>query len=440
MPSARRVVVVAVLIVASVLAAHGVAYAHAMLVSEDPIADSVVATSPHRIRLVFSEQIEPTLASISLVASTGHAMRLQVAGDPRDVDAIVAPLASELAEGAYRVVWHVVSADGHPVGGSFVFWVGRRTGVAPPAAAEHPAAASWGPSLFAAPLIPAALRGLAVGCAMALAGLLVFVVWEGGEAPAATPRAHVTVQSLAVMAPILAALHFVAWTVNAAPDHGLTTESIARATTSGVGRFELWRIAFAVLALWALSIARRPPLALAFALIVVALSGATGHSAAIQPVVATPARSLHLFAGAAWLGGILWLIFCDRTDIERFAREASRVSALALWAVFLVAVSGLGMAALFLASPSDLVRSGYGVVLLAKIAGLVTLIAFGAHYRRRVLPSLRTNEALADRFAVAVRRELVVMLVVLLLGGWLAYMPPPREPVGGGSSSDTSVE
>src|SRR5215475_14528712 len=129
MSNARRVVVVAVFLVASVFAARGVAYAHAMLVSEEPLADSVVATSPHRIRLVFSEQIEPTLATVSLVPSDGHAERLQVAGDPHDVDAIVAPVASELAAGAHRVIWHIVSADGHPVGGSFLFWVGRKSGV-----------------------------------------------------------------------------------------------------------------------------------------------------------------------------------------------------------------------------------------------------------------------------------------------------------------------
>jgi putative copper export protein len=155
--------------------------------------------------------------------------------------------------------------------------------------------------------------------------------------------------------------------MNVAPLHRLTTDALWAATESRVGKIELWRRGFSVLALLALWLARRPRIALVFALAIVALSGVTGHSAAIEPWLATPARSLHLLAGAIWLGGILWLLECRRHDATPFAREASRVSALAVWAVVVVATSGLGMAALFLASSRDIVNSGYGALLLGKI-------------------------------------------------------------------------
>src|SRR5690242_2390682 len=123
MRSFRRVVVTAVAVAAAVMATRGIAYAHAMLLSAEPAADSVVATSPTRIRLLFSEQIEPSLATMVLIHSDGRIERLDVASDPHDVDAIVAPVRG-LAAGGYRVSWRVVSADGHPVGGSLLFWVG----------------------------------------------------------------------------------------------------------------------------------------------------------------------------------------------------------------------------------------------------------------------------------------------------------------------------
>jgi putative copper export protein len=169
---------------------------------------------------------------------------------------------------------------------------------------------------------------------------------------------------------------------------------------------------------------RRPRVAFVFAIAVVAVSGATGHSAAVSPLFATPARALHLLAVAAWLGGLLWLLVCQRSAVTDLAREAFRVSGVALWASLIVALSGVAMTALFLASPRDLIDTAYGAVLLAKVAGLVALLAFGAHHRFRALPRLVGDSTTSAHLATTLRRELATMAVVVLLGGLLAYVPP----------------
>ena len=396
-----------------------------MLVASEPAAESVLAASPARVRLLFSEEIEPSLAHISVVASNGHVDQLHVAGDPHDVDAVIGT-GGRLSAGAYRIVWHVVSADGHPVGGSFVFWVGAKNRSTPPEITddERSLNSAWGPTAAAAPLVPAFLRGIAVGVTMALAGMLFFVAVTRHDS---TPSADRLVRWLSVAAPLLMGLHALAWSVNAAPDHRLTAESLASAIGSTVGRIELWRLGLAVLALWAVWLVRRPRLALVFAAGAITLSGATGHSAAISPMVAMPARALHLLAASAWLGGLLWLLVCRRMAIERFLPEALRVSAVALWASLLVAASGIAMALVFLSSPRDLVDSAYGIVLLAKVLGLLALMAFGAYHRFRAMPALARESATPARMAVTVRRELATMVVVILLGGLLAYVPPARS-------------
>src|SRR4051812_30716919 len=100
-----------------VLATPVLLWAHASLVSSDPAAKSLLHAAPTRIRLVFSEALEPTLGRISLVGSDGATIKLAATGDPHDVNALIAPVGT-LANGAYRVEWRVVSADGHPVEGS----------------------------------------------------------------------------------------------------------------------------------------------------------------------------------------------------------------------------------------------------------------------------------------------------------------------------------
>jgi copper transport protein len=420
----RHAVAVVLVVAALVHAARGVLLAHAMLVSSEPAAESVVAESPTRVRLVFDEEIEPSLAGISLVGADGRVEKLRVAGDPHDVDALTA-VVGRLANGAYRVVWRVVSADGHPVGGSFVFWVGAKS-APPPAAADdaHSLNAPFGPSVAGAPLVPALLRGLAVGSAMALAGFLLFLAWSGDASPS-TGHASQWTHWLALAVPALLALHAAVWVATTAPDHRLTGDALRSAIGSGVGRLELWRLGLSLVALWALWLARRPTIALFLAAATVVISGATGHSAAISPAIATPAKSLHLLGVSAWIGGLLWLLGCRRDDIRDFTREASRVSTVALWASVAVAISGVGMAALFLSAPHDLVGTAYGLVLMAKMVGLLALIAFGAHHRFRALPALATTLSSA-RLTVTLRRELATMILIILLGGLLAYIPPAR--------------
>src|SRR4051812_46770995 len=430
----HRALAVAVLVAAFVHAARGVLHAHAMLVSSEPAAESVLAASPTRVRLVFSEEIEPSLAHIDVVASDGRVDRLHVAGDPRDVDAVIGAV-HPLSPGGYRIVWHVVSADGHPVGGSFVFWVGARAGSPPPDVTddERTLNTAWGSTVAAAPLLPALLRGVAIGVTMALAGVLFFMAFAASE-----PPSDRLVRPLAVAAPLLLALHALAWCVNAAPEHRLSTDSIASAIGSTVGRSELWRLGLVFLALWAVWLVRRPWLALLFAAGALALSGATGHSAAITPLVAMPARALHLLAASAWIGGLLWLLACRALAIERVAREAGRVSGVALWASLTVAASGIAMAAVFLTSPWDLVHSAYGALVIAKVLGLLALMAFGGYHRFRVMPALARENATPSRMVMTVRRELATMVVVILLGGLLAYVPPARSPASSPVAASSS--
>jgi copper transport protein len=447
----KRAAMVLSLAVALLFGARSIAFAHATLVRSEPAADSHLATSPSRVRLVFSEALEITLVKLSIVRSDGSVIPLSATGDPHDVNAVIAPV-NDLATGAYRLQWRVVSADGHPVEGTFSFFVGAGSAgeKVPVAAFEEPAV--WGPSFGEAPLIPAVLRGLALGAVMALAGMLLFMSWPRKVVLVPSRAAQRLVTILSVAAPLLLAVHLAAWAVNADPDHHLTSASVSAALASGVGRVELWRVGLALLSLWALVLVRRERLAVSFALAALLVSGASGHAAAIQPLLAAPAKALHLVAGAAWVGGLLWLV-CLRAgpSVASLTRddhssepasltrddntsEAKRVSSVALAAVIVVTLSGIIQTVLFLPALSDLFHSTYGAIVLAKVCGMLTLVAFGAYHRYRVLPALAHDAREAERFAVTLKRELAVFAVVVLLGGLLAYVPPSMAAMHASSS------
>lgn len=430
---ARHVAIVLAGSVAMLFGARSIAQAHAALVSTEPGAGARLASSPSRIRLVFSEELEPTLAQLSLVAGDGTVTPLVMSGDPHDVYAIVAPV-TDLVSGAYRIMWRVVSADGHPVEGSFVFWVGETQSQAPPAPASLNVASTWGPTLAGAPIIPAMLRGIGLGFLMAFAGLLFCIGRARVHGDPPQPRPARIATWLAFGAALFLILHFAAWLFNAAPNHKLGGSSTGALLSSSIGRVESWRTGLAVLALWALALARRPRLALILAILALLVSGASGHSAAMHPLWAEPARALHLLAGGAWLGPLVYLVAHDRKDAESFARSALHVSTIALISAIVVTLTGVLQGLLFLASPLDIFGSAYGTILLAKIAGLLVLVAFGAYHRYRVLPRLVQDERTSGRFHTTLRSEIVVMIIVIMLGGLLAYVSPPHPSMPGMAS------
>ena len=413
---------------------------HATLVSSEPAANSRVASSPARIRLVYNEPVEGKLAKVSLVPSVGTRIVLRAGADPRDVHAVIAPVDS-LGAGTYKVEWRVVSADGHPVDGTFTFAVGDTTLGTQPAPAVQPSPSApappeesevWGPAAFGAPIIPAVLRGTGVGALMAAAGLLLFLVGAKPDA-AQVADAHMrsAITTFLLAAAVLLGAHLASWIINTSPDLRWDTEWAASALGTTVGAIELTRVGLTILALWAWWLARRTRLALAFGMLAIVVSGAVGHSAAIDPAWGVPAKAIHLIASAVWVGGLLWLVVRPvRDNLVLFGADAERVSSRALAAVIGVAFTGVVQTRLFLASWSGLVTSAYGLLVLAKTAGLVALVAFGAYHRQRLVPQVDPAVSSATSVRMlrrSVAREVVVITIVILLGGLLAYVPPPSE-------------
>ena len=422
---------------------------HATLLRSEPAKGDTIAASPDRVYLVFSEEIEPSLGGIRLVGPGGITLTLKPTGDPRNVSVLVAPVTTPLAPGRWRVEWRIVSEDGHPIDGDFTFTVAgapNDSGIAatPPTAmpsndtavmhdstTNHSSMPGPGQmtdddesAMRRVPALPAAVRGLSVGLLTALVRLLWFLGTRRDGAP--QPRTQRLVARISIATVVLFLVHFVAWAVAVSPDGALGADHMAAMMRSRVGRMEVARDALAILACWALVLARREWLAFAFAVGAILVSAATGHSAAIHPEWTIPARGLHLFAVAVWLGGLLWLLTLERSSIEVMAAEAERVSSLALVGVIVVTITGVVQTKFFIGEWGELVRSAYGALALVKLAGLAGLVLFGAHHRFRVMPRL-TEAGVADRFSRSLRGEVVLLTLVILVGGLLAYVPPPRH-------------
>lgn len=394
---------------------------HTRLLASIPADGETIDPGARGVVLEYNEPVEPDLARVRLHAGSGApTVTLEIRSDPEDPRRLLGSLPA-LDPGGYRIAWRVVSDDGHPVEGSFVFHVRPGPGAPaatgepgppPPPAVDH--APDEPPRVPRALLVP--LRGLAVGTLGALAGLLGFALLGGGG------RAPRGMTGLAWAAAAAAGLHLVAW-ISVASPAGLSGEGASAALATLPGRLEAIRAGLALLALWATVLARRPRLAAAFAAGAVLTGGVLGHASTISPTVSIPLKVLHVGAASAWLGGLVWLVVTRREAALR--GRAGLVSTVALAAVVVLALTGAAQSVVSLERLADLHASTYGRLLLAKIAGLSGLVAFGAVHRRRHLPALDRGGHAIPAFRRTLRFEIVVMAGVILVAGLLASVPVP---------------
>jgi copper transport protein len=211
------------------------------------------------------------------------------------------------------------------------------------------------------------------------------------------------------------------------------------------GRLGLLRVALGLAAASAAALVpvwRRSPVP-----VLVLGGGALAATALAGHAWTAPARWLaaasdlvHLGAVSVWTGGLLALLVAlplVPTASDRL-RLASRFSGLAVAAVAVVALSGTLSAWQQLDGPGDLTATGYGRLLLAKLAGFVVLVTLGWVNRSRLVALVGRTVAPLQR---TLRVEVVVAAVVLALTAALVHQPPARtesrpEPVDTTATAD----
>ncbi|OKI47511.1 copper resistance CopC family protein [Micromonospora sp. CB01531] len=134
-------------LVAAVLAAMAVllapatpAAAHNSLQAVNPAQDARLSTPPTQITLKFLQKLDPAFTTIVLSDAGQQKVPTSeptVAGATGTVT-----ISQPLANGNYTVAYRVVSADGHPVQGSYSFTVADPAASAPTASAAPSVAAS----------------------------------------------------------------------------------------------------------------------------------------------------------------------------------------------------------------------------------------------------------------------------------------------------------
>jgi putative copper resistance protein D len=192
------------------------------------------------------------------------------------------------------------------------------------------------------------------------------------------------------------------------------------ATITAAGRSALFSLAAAALVcLSALLFRPTVSMRLAVAGIVgagIAARAVTGHLS--EGTVGATAVVVHALAAALWCGVLAALVLTVRTR-GHWARVLAPFSRLSLICVVTLLAGGTAGALSRLAALSDLYSTGYGRVLLAKVAATLVLLVLAWHNRSRWVPAATAHRVSAEASRGKALTELSVMVVALALAAAL---------------------
>ena len=408
----------------------GRAWAHAALLGSEPADGTSLEAPPSAVVLRFDEAVTPI--ALRLVGPGGQVVPLgSVEAGNGVLRATVPP---GLPDGTYLLSWRVTSADSHPVAGTIAFGLGVLAQAAPAGGAAQGRPA-WDalPSEVARWLFYAALMAAAGGALFRSAVAEVPAALRRGLVGAALLGAVLAVAQVGLRGALLAGagpgevLDAASWRL------GAGTTLAASLLVSGTGLLGCAA---------ALGQAGKVSRGLGALAAVVALAGfpLSGHAATAEPRWLTaPSLALHTLAVAFWLGAFLPLLALLRGPAPAAVAAVRRFSALAVPAVAVLVVTGTLLSVVQVEAPGNLVGTGYGLLLLSKLAGVAGLLAFAAWNRLRLTPVLDAGQPRGSiRLRRSVAAELALAGLVLAVTSGLTLAAPPRalDHAGHGAQGD----
>lgn len=386
------------------------AAAHAQLETSDPAPNARLTAAPDRIRLTFTEPLEPNYSRVNLRGIDGATIETPPSAvDPADPYTMTLE-SSDLPDGVYTVVWRSLSAaDGHPASGSYAFSIGMATvqmQIAPISESVDPAHA-----------IIRALHLLTFALPVGTAAFMAFVwipILPNVESRRLNLLAWIGWIALGVLMVILLVMQ-----AQIAAGEAVKLEQIGMfAGSSTFGR--LWIIR---MGLWIafgaafLLVPKRGRIAWIAAFLIgvsIAVIHAMFSHAVIAGGLAIAANALHLIGAGVWIGGLIAfsLALSLKAGRSRAGTLIAAFSNVARLAVIALIISGVYATWLQVGTLEALTSTVYGRILVFKLILIVPLLAIAAV---NLLVTARKLKA-GERIWVGRLRGLIVVEIALACG------------------------
>ncbi|MBJ6363903.1 copper resistance protein CopC/CopD [Paenibacillus sp. MAHUQ-46] len=396
------------------------AHAHATAESMVPEPNTQMNESPPKVEVHFNEQIETGIGGIQVLDSTSKPVteNKHTVSENRKEISLELP---KLGEGVYTVSYSIVSADGHPVSGSYIFVVGNPPNARDASAFDlHKQLGHSGhgatTEVTVSELLLYLSRGLYYAALLLSTGLM---LWYGMLRNKTEVHRKLfgkwglwTIRGLLIVSLFYVFIH-----ARELMEGQPTSDWAKLFTKTEVGISWLILLVLALLGFLVLK-SGSAIIKILWAAALLVLEGFNGHAAAYEPKwYALLLDIVHLAGSAIWAGGLAFLLVLwleERKDAGRFAAAFSRVA----WiSIVVLTITGLLSTFLFLPDLSYLFYTSWGILLVIKTVLVLFVIVTGAFLRFRVrrgdLPS-----------GTLLKVDVGLMAAIIIVVGIFTYISP----------------
>ena len=428
------------------------AWAHATLESTDPPMNGVVPQSPSQLTLNFSENVEVSFGAIRVYTCSGARVTTGAPHHSPQSDSTVLVSVPKLSPEVYLVAWRVISADSHPVQGTYSFRVGPGAAPTVNGCATETTAKS---STTVGALFAAARTAVFVGLALLIGGgAFLVLIARGTSAARWTRRMMWTGWIILTLSTIAALMLQGPYAAGAGIGDAVRWRVVHDVLSTRYGHVTQVRLLLLAAALVLLLFvgradrARGVPIAwtIPAALVAIGLAstpGFAGHAATGDwTFFAVVLDTIHVLAMSVWLGGLVVLLLAAlgggfsgglRHALITFSRVAFTCVVVLVATGLFAAWRQVGFRI------SGYTSTSYGRILLVKI-GLVALLVGLAAISRSIVRKRRAASIDAPDSAIAaidartvggLRRsvggEVALGLAVLIVTALLVNAQPARS-------------
>ncbi|NOU91825.1 hypothetical protein GC093_01045 [Paenibacillus sp. LMG 31456] len=398
--------------------------AHTSLTSAVPAANAELEQAPSSVILTFNERLEDGVYYIKVFDSkqkpvTDSKAKLNAS---RTVVQLDLP---KLTTGNYLVTYHVISADGHPVEGTYLFSLGQSISQQPGGIPSNADLTFTGLSqeFGVLDMVNYLSRILYFITMLLFTGWVIWLRFGLGNIGNVRPMLEGWAVQLQ-RAYLLVFLLFMFTHIYAMVGNGGPEAMADLFTSTGIGYIWLGSLALSLLGFIVLY--RNPWMDVVWVALLWVFKSLNGHAAAFAPQSQTIVLDvIHMAAAALWMGGLLMLLVLWRSNKEEAKVFFPRFSSIALASIALLTLSGVFIVLIFLPDIRYLVETQWGKMLLVKSALVLLVVLTGLTLR--ILYRKRTLE----KVTYLLRVDAVLALLIACIVGIFTYLTPlpANEPL-----------
>ena len=395
-------------------------FAHALLEKATPAPDSRLTSPPKEIVLMFNERLEKELYSIKVFNKDGDMVSQSKTEMSKDQKYIKQALPF-LPNGNYAISYSVLSADGHPIKGSYIVSIGEGTVLRSDMNQLDLHNEDNEPVLYS--IFNSVVRILYYIALLLTSG---WIVWgtiskiEKVEIRTSYRQKAIYLQITLLITTIgMGFLQFTelldSWTLG-------EIWSILTGTTIGIS----WFLSMLLSASGFAILLRFKWLDRLWVLMILAVKSVNGHAMAFEPPIRTVSIDIiHLLAAALWAGGLLYILVYWKKQQDHVRQFLLIFSKVALVSIIVLIATGIASTLIFLPKIHYLIYTQWGIMLLIKVALVLFVIVIGSILRYSMK---KKNE---DFIGKLLKIDFSMMITILVIVGVFTHLSPfpQNEPL-----------